>query len=348
MSSSRRSPLTSDASSVRLLPQTIFLLSLTAFSCRDLVVNEPASTSTAADFEMTWTQANNVYPFFQLKHINWDSIHEVYEPLAQNAKGDESLMVLIHLLAELKDSHVHVTTQAGEQIYPYEPPRTVRDRFAFDPRVVRTYFGQDLAVAGGGNIGYEMLPDSIGYIWLPTFSAGTWVNDVDSVLDGFRQTKGLIIDVRNNPGGMAETQEFVVERFIDSTLQYLPAYSRFGVEYLAPASPRGPFTYRNPVVILINGVSASAAEHFTEMMKQIPTVTALGDTTAGAGGNGGDQFWLSGGGEQVQLSTTDFRRYDGISIEWHGVLPNVVVMQTEKDIKMGRDLQLERAIKLLQ
>ena len=332
---------------MRPFTRIILLLSLTTFCCRDLVVNEPTRSGRAADFATIWTQVNNVYPFFQLKRINWDSLHAIYDPLAQNAKGDEGYMVLVHLLGELKDCHVSLTTQIGEQIIPYEPPRTIRDRFAFDARVVRTYFSQDLKAAGGGNIRYEMLPDSIGYIWLPTFGAGTWVNDFDPVLDGFRQTKGLIIDVRNNPGGMAEIQEFVVERFIDSTLPYFPAYSRIGVMNMPSALHRGAFTYRNPVVVLINGASASAAEHFTEMMKQVRTVTALGDTTAGAGGNGGDRFRLSGG-EQVQLPTADFRRYDGVPIEWNGVVPNVVLLQTEKDVKMGRDVQLERAIKLLQ
>ena len=315
-------------------------------SCKDLVVTEPSVNTNPADFEKVWSEVNRVYPFFQLKHINWDSVYALYNPLAEKAKGDDGFKILFNLLSILKDCHVSITTLGGKEIETYIPPRTLRDRLTFDPITVRRYFNRELKIAGGGRFEYKMLPDSIGYIRIASFAEGNWINDFDAILDYLRYTKGLIIDVRNNPGGTIYQLEFVADRFVDTTIQYLPYYSRIFSESFPSFYPRGPFTYKNPVAVLINGVSCSASEHFTEIMKQLPNVTAIGDTTAGGGGNGGDRFELPGG-RYVQISTADYRRYDGVSIEWNGVPPDITVMQTEEDVKNGHDLQLERAIKLL-
>jgi len=81
------------------------------------------------------------------------------------------------------------------------------------------------------------------------------------------------------------------------------------------------------------------------MMKQIPTVTILGDTTGG--GSGAPEYFSLPSGRQIRISLKDFRRYDGIPYEWNGVPPEIRVEQTEEDIKHQRDRQLERAIELL-
>lgn len=321
-------------------------LSMIITGCKNLLVNEPVSNNAQADFEATWNEVNRVYPFFQFKHINWDSVHTFYEPLIEQAKGDEGFTLLSNMLAGLKDSHVYITTHGGEETYPYIPPRTVRDNFTFDPNVTRKYFNKGLSLTGEDKIEFGILPDSIGYIRLTTFTQGDWIDDFDNVLDYMHNTKALIIDVRNNPGGYGSQASFVVGRFISVAIPYIPEYFKNELINNTSVQPRGPFTYTNPVVVLINGVSASASEHFTEMMKQDPKVIVVGDTTAGAGGNGGDIFSLPSG-RRVQVSTRDFRRYDGIPIEWNGIDPDIVVIQTRADLKNGQDLQLERAINLL-
>lgn len=77
--------------------------------------------------------------------------------------------------------------------------------------------------------------------------------------------------------------------------------------------PRGPYQYTNKVVVLINGVCFSATEHFVEDMKQIESVTVIGDTTAG--GSGSPEYFSLPSGKQIRVSTKDFRRYDSLSYE---------------------------------
>jgi C-terminal processing protease CtpA/Prc len=111
------------------------------------------------------------------------------------------------------------------------------------------------------------------------------------------------------------------------------------------------FKYTNPVVLWINGASLSGAELFPEVMKQLPNVTVVGDTTLGGGCNDvadgiqGD-YWLPSG-KYIHIGTTYVLRYDGEPIEWNSVLADIRVPQSKEDIDQGRDKQLEYAIELL-
>ena len=89
------------------------------FSCEKLFVKPATSSQNMEDFEDVWNRANDVYPFFELKKINWDSIYEVYRPRVEAAKGDEFYFVLNDLLAELKDGHVNYNFPGGGIVVPF-------------------------------------------------------------------------------------------------------------------------------------------------------------------------------------------------------------------------------------
>lgn len=92
------------------LSSTILLI-----GCEDMIVKQENSNLNIEDFNAAWQRVNTVYPYFELKNINWDSLYIVHKPRAEQAKGDEIYTVLIDLLAELKDVHVEVGTE-GEAI----------------------------------------------------------------------------------------------------------------------------------------------------------------------------------------------------------------------------------------
>jgi len=323
------------------------LLSLLLCACGEIIVGKSPSESEVEDFEAAWKTVKDVYPYFKFKGINWDSIHTVYLPQAQNAHGDEIYYVLFDLLKELKDGHVELWTTGGYPVQTYRPPRSLRDKGAYNPLVIRKYFHSELRLAGNQKMEYEILDDNIGYVYISTFTDGTWINDFSTVLDYLKNTKGLIIDVRDNDGGTDLTSRVVIGRFLESTLAYPAAYIN-GVLVTDPTAlmqPLGPFRYQSRVVVLINGRSFSEAEAFTEKMKQISTVTAVGDTTSGAGGE--PHVFRLPSGRQIRVSTKDIRRYDGQPQEWNGIPPSVFVQQTADDAKSGRDKQLEYAIQFL-
>jgi C-terminal processing protease CtpA/Prc len=319
-------------------------------SCEDMIVNQAESDLNIEDFEATWDRVNTVYPYLDFKQINWDSIYTVYKPQAEQAKGDEIYTVLTEMLGELKDMHVHLKTNGGRVISTYLPPRWLKDKYAYDPTMVRNYFDEELIVTGEGRIEYGIIPGNIGYIYMATFDNDYLINYFSEALTFVRNTKSLILDIRHNNGGTYQSLVAVVSRFITSPLEKPEFYVLGEKITLPPFEPQGDFQYINPIIVLINGVCYSTGDIFPEVMKQISTVTVVGDTTGG-GSSGSTSSapaeYTLPSGKTIFVGTTDWRRYDGLPYEWIGVPPDILIQQTKEDIQNGFDKQLEYAIALL-
>jgi hypothetical protein len=330
-----------------------FVLTILIFSCADMIVKTPDTNKNMEDFEALWNRVNDVYPFLDLKKIDWDSIYTIYLPRVKAARGDEFYPVLNDLLAELKDGHVYYHTDGGGEVYPFYPQRHFKDRHAYSPFVVRSYFNSELIVTESESAEYGILPGNIGYIFLSDFQENYLTVEFPGILDYLKNAIGLIIDIRQKRGGAFHNIEAVVTRFMTGPMD-MPKYYRLGeLVDLPQFQPRGPFTYTNPVVVLINGSTFSAGEWTTEILKQLPNVTVVGDTTGGGGVASSNATQESVGeyqlpsGKIVYIGTEYFERYDGQLIEWLGVPPDIRVVQTEENIKQGRDIQFEYAIDML-
>lgn len=338
---------------MRMLFILLAILTILQLNCGDLIVQPPESNQNLKDFEIAWKAVDDVYPLLEYKKINWDSIYTVYRLRAENAEGDEFYQVLFDLLGELKDPHVFLLSKGHGLIMPYQSPRFKRDLNAYSPLVVRKYFSANLQLACRDRVEYAINHDNIGYVCIASFNDEGTLNDFDVVLDQLLNTKGLIIDVRRNVGGSTGNIEKVVCRFIQSPLKYMKGFTKGNVPYNKdPIQPKSSKRrYVNPVVILINGTTISAGELFAELMNQIPTVTILGDTTTGAAcGDVAENIeadYVLPSGKHIHIGTTYACRYDGLPIDWNGILPEIRVVQTEADIKNNKDRQLEYAIELL-
>ncbi|MCW8850772.1 MAG: S41 family peptidase [Melioribacteraceae bacterium] len=316
-------------------------------SCKDIIVTEPESNLNVRDFEAAWNRINEVYPYLDFKNINWDSIHTVYRPLVENARGDEFFLVLRDFLAELKDGHVYYRTKGGGKVYPYYPQRHFKDRHAYSPFIVRKYFDKELRLTESKSVEYEILPGNIGYIFLSDFHEDYLINEFPGVMNFLKNTKGIIIDIRQKRGGDYKNVGAVVSRFITEPLEKPPFYWYGKPADLLPFQPAGS-AYTNPVAVLINGSTFSAGELCTEVLKQLPNITAIGDTTGGGSvGSGEEGLYFLPSGKSMEIGFIDLRRYDNLPWEWLGVPPDIRVEQTEADILAGRDKQLEYAIDML-
>ena len=328
------------------------LVNLILYGCEDIIVKPVDNNQNMEDFVAAWNRINDVYPFLDFKKINWDSIYAVYLPKVEAARGDEFYYVLHDLLAELKDGHVYYHTVGGGEVYPFYPQRHFKDRHAYNPFVVRKYFDKELKLTTSGSAEYQILPENIGYVFLSDFHENYLINEFPGILEYLKNTKGLIIDIRQKRGGSIQNVDAVVSRFITDPMDRPVFYSLGELVDWSQLLPSGPFTYTNPVVVIINGSTFSAGELTTEFMKQLPNVTALGDTTGGGGGAGSNQgnnksdFKLPSG-KLISTPTGYIVGYEGLIIEWNGVPPDIRVEQTEEDIKNGRDKQLEYAINIL-
>ena len=338
-----------------LRPMLILLPAILAFSCSDILVEEATANQNLADFDMTWDIVNTTYPYLDWKQIDWDSIRTVYRPRAEQARGDEFYQVLHDLIAELKDGHAYYYVEGGGEVYPYYPtPRMLRDRYAFSPYVIRNYFDRELRVTEGRGFEYEILPGNIGYVWISSFDSEGFETYFDEALEHLWGTDGLIIDDRAGSGGYRHLTWYAVGRFTAARITDCIIYDAAGNQLQFPdIVPVGYAPYPKEVVIIINGGAYSAREHFADIMKQLPNVTVIGDTTGG-GSAGQESTGPYNGthtlpsGKKVTIPTYDLRRRDGLPWETIGVPPDIRVPQTAEDIQAGRDKQLEYAIELLQ
>jgi C-terminal processing protease CtpA/Prc len=321
--------------------------------CEGWIVSPAESNQNLADFEVAWAWVDSVYPVFDVKKVNWGSVYAEYRPKAEAALGDEFYQVLHDMLSVLKDPHLYYKTNGGARFFPHVSPRLIADRNTFSPQLVRTYFEGELLVAGRDGVEYGILNGNVGYIRITHFNKDHMMDDFPSVMAFVAGTDGLILDVRNNTGGDHDKVGAVVSMFIESQMAWPLAFYADKVlfESWPPIQPDvNDYRYVNPVVVLMNGASLSSGELFPEVMGQLPNVTLVGDTTAGAGCNDrgdfrGDRRLPSG--KMIHIPTGCITRYDGVPWELVGIVPDIRVPQTEGDVEDGRDRQLEYALGLL-
>jgi carboxyl-terminal processing protease len=130
------------------------------------------------------------------------------------------------------------------------------------------------------NIESRMLPDGFGCIVIRSFADETVVDAFDKALLAFKNTPGLIIDVRQNGGGDTAIARPIMGRFISEQKPYARMRRREGKELSAAwtetVDPRGPFTYTAPVAVLTTRWSASMAEGFPMGMRGLDRAMIVG------------------------------------------------------------------------
>lgn len=203
----------------------------------------------------------------------------------------------------------------------------------------------------------EMLEDGIGYILLRSFS-DTIVPQFDEELGALERNdlRGLVIDVRDNPGGLLERAGELVGRFLSGKL--VVTLEQRGGSKIPFFAPIGLAEGRNyPVVVLINEGSASAAEIFAGALRDHHRAVIVGEATYGKA-SVQSVFQLPDG---AQLKVTIGRYYlpSGESVQrvendWGDVVkgrlgPDVAVKNPigAEQGNLETDVQLQRAIALL-
>jgi hypothetical protein len=304
-------------------------------------------------FEAAWKRVKDVYPFLEYKQINWDSIYTVYRPYVEQANRKEFTRILNDMLAELKDVHIYHRNSWGNQKYVYESPRLTRDKNSYSLKVIRNYFSNKLARAKCKSVMYGITSENVGYIYFYDLLKRDLQIEFPEILKKLSNTKGLILDFRTRQGADYQVMQSVVLNFITTPLAKPKLYILEDIEQ-PPFQPlTDTFIYTKPIVVLINGVTISGGESITEILKQLPNVTAVGETTSGGGGAASGHTPLAEGpyklpcNKIIFIPTGYLLRYDGSHFEWNGVDPDIRVQQTEADIRKGRDRQLEYAIKML-
>jgi C-terminal processing protease CtpA/Prc len=193
---------------------------------------------------------------------------------------------------------------------------------------------------------YKFLNDSVGYITLANIQKSA----LKTIFETFKNTKGIVIDIRNYPAD-----------FVPYDLAYYlkPSSSPFVRFTYGSISNPGLFTYKKQlsngiqnsdyykgkIAILVDERTVSQAEFTTMAFRTAPNAIVMGSQTAGADGDvssipfpGGFSSYISGLGVYYP---------DGKITQGIGIVPDIIVRPTQKGIKKGQDEVLEGAIEYI-
>ncbi len=191
-------------------------------------------------------------------------------------------------------------------------------------------------------IDVEKLAGNIGYIRFNAFMDPPYVmRRFNQAMTDFMETKGIIIDVRGNGGGLGGMASAMMGWLVDEKRQTGTLVMR-DAELKMLVHPR-PNPYVGPVVVLIDEYSVSAAEFFASGMQDLQLAHLVGARTAGAVLGSSIERLPNGDGFQYARANY-FSMTTGQSLEGVGVTPHLTVQHTREALLQGRDLQLEAAV----
>jgi carboxyl-terminal processing protease len=195
---------------------------------------------------------------------------------------------------------------------------------------------------------YKMLDNKIGYIIISEFDDVT-VEQFTKAVDNLeaKGMKSLIVDVRNNPGGLLDSVVKVLDRLLPKELV---VYTEDKNKNRETEEAKDAKKVTVPMAVLINGNSASAAEIFAGTLQDYKTATIIGTTSFGKGIV--QKVIPLSDGTAVKLTVSKYYTPNGRNIHGTGIKPDVEValnkdMQNKLSIPIDKDNQLQEAIKLM-
>ncbi len=228
-------------------------------------------------------------------------------------------------------------------------PGTTVNITVYRPEEDKNYeFTIERAKVTSPTIYHRMLDEEIGYIKITQFEEVTY-DQFKLALKNIQESgaKGLVLDVRNNPGGLLEIVENIADELVPKgVVVSTKDKNGKGTEYIADDK------YTDmPIVVIINENSASASEVLSGALKDYNRAELVGTTTFGKGVV--QSLVPLSDGSAIKLTTSQYFTPSGVCIQGIGIDPDYEVkLSTEKLLK-GRDLtdaeddQLQKAIEVI-
>ncbi|MCA9382096.1 S41 family peptidase [Candidatus Dojkabacteria bacterium] len=202
------------------------------------------------------------------------------------------------------------------------------------------------------SIEYKTLDDGIILLTINRFSDSSFANFTaawDKVAADMKKEnpKKIIIDLRSDPGGFLDGAPYIASDFLPVGSIVLKTEDRNGIDKEFKVERKGEFL-DTPVVILINGGTASAAEIFAGALRYYDRAQIIGENTVGKGTSQsilGDQAW---NGATLHLTIQKWLLPDG---KWlnpdNPIVPDIKVEFTNEQFLKGQDPQLDKAIEVI-
>lgn len=192
---------------------------------------------------------------------------------------------------------------------------------------------------------YKLLDGNIGYITLATIKN----EDIQQIKESFKNTKGIIIDIRNYPSTFVP---FALGSYFVSDSVSFVKFTKGNIdnpgEFTYKSNekiPKSTETYQGKLVVLVNEQTQSQAEFTSMAFRTGRNTTIIGSTTAGVDG---DISWIALPGELgTCISGIGVFYPNGTPTQRVGIIPDIKIEPTINGIKSGKDELLEKAIEII-
>lgn len=191
------------------------------------------------------------------------------------------------------------------------------------------------------SVNTKMLDGSIGYIQIMSFSDDT-VDLARQAAADFKakNIKGIVLDMRDNPGGLLEGSVGVSSLWLDQGKLVLQ--EKRGNTIVKTYSAMGGNTLKGvKTVVLINGGSASASEITAGALRDHNSAYVIGEKSYGKGVV--QELINFGDGSQLKVTVASWYRPNGKTINKQGITPDKTIKNTTTEVKAGVDTQLKAA-----
>lgn len=329
------------------------LLCFSAFLLASCITEDVPENNRRGNFEALWKTLDERYCFFDYKNkeygLDWNEVYARYSPAINEKMTNRQLFeVLGNITYELRDGHVnlyasHNVARYGAWFDDY--PANYSDSLE------RIYLGKSNEYEVASGLKYKILEDNIGYVRCPSFQYGFGNGNLHEMLRTLAVCDGLIIDIRNNGGGMLTAAEqlasiFTNEKYVAGYMSHKTGRGHHDFSKPEPIeiTPFEGFRWQRHAVILTNRKTFSAANAFTLFLKGRSNITIIGDRTGG--GSGMPLNTELPNGWTLRFSACPMYSAKMEQTEM-GINPDIKVDITSEDLQRGIDTIIETARKYL-
>ncbi|PJA09272.1 hypothetical protein COX68_03140 [Candidatus Falkowbacteria bacterium CG_4_10_14_0_2_um_filter_41_15] len=290
-----------------------------------------------------------------------DDLAGTFEGIGAELGLKNEIITIISPLADMPAAKAGL--KAGDQIFAINGTSTInmtvneavrQIRGPKDTAVTLTIFHQgekdtkDYTITRGvifvKSIKTEMRSDGLYLISISAFNDDTWGLFQEAVNDiGVKKPKGIILDLRNNPGGYLDTAVDMSSEWVESGPVVIEKFSETKQnKYLTTGSTK---LKDIPTVVLINEGSASASEIVAGALQDTKKATIVGEKSFG---KGSIQSLIDlEDGSSIKITIAKWLTPKGTSINDQGITPDQEVIMTAADVKAEKDPQLQKALDIL-
>ncbi len=186
-----------------------------------------------------------------------------------------------------------------------------------------------------------VLDDHYGYLRVSQFQANSgeqFANKLTSLKEDAEELRGLIIDLRNNPGGVLQAAVQMADELLDEGL-IVYTKGRSEIAQLSFSAEAGDSLEGKPVIVLIDGGSASASEILAGALQDHDRAVIMGTQSFGKGSV--QNILQLDEDHALKLTTARYYTPNGRSIQAQGIVPDIIVNRAKLSDKQEQDFYRE-------